>query len=297
MPDAHTPHHLSPSSYTYTHHHSPTLDREDLQPDQLFLKRKELLENSTDYEEEKFEGWIAAHAKYRQEDPDDTKLSPEVSSRIGFSAAKDKMREVMLLDTAARLPEVLKSIREELSKCRKEKEVLEGKRKFRDPNFLKRKVGDLLQRACKRVGDYLDGDLEAAVKFPDSLMDLDDELDREEDSEWADRTLGSAATVEDEEKWRDLIQALIDRKEGLPGYVYAEKKYIGGKQFQRAKELMKAAMLGKANLCQAAMFLVLLVSKFFLIFIESFPNVGEMKDYVASGAGYLQGGLQRENST
>jgi hypothetical protein len=49
---------------------TPTLDREDLQPDQLFLKRKVLLENATAYEEEKFEGWIAAHAKSRQEDPD-----------------------------------------------------------------------------------------------------------------------------------------------------------------------------------------------------------------------------------
>jgi len=177
----------------------------------------------------------------------------------------------MLLDTAARLPEVLKSIREELSKCRNEKEILEGKRKYRNPDYLKRKLGDLLQRACKRVGEYLDGDLEAAVKFPESLMDLDDELDREDESEWADRTLGSAASVEDEEKWRELIHTLIEREEGLPDYVYAEKKFIGGKQFQRAKELMKAAML------------------------ESFPNVGEMKDYVASGAGYLQGGLQREN--
>ncbi len=32
-----------------------------------------------------------------------------------------------------------------------------------------------------------------------------------------------------------------------------------------------------------------------IICVESFPNVGAMKDYVASGAGYLQGGLQREN--
>lgn len=224
---------------------TPTLDREDLEPDQLFLKRKELLENATAYEQEKFQGWISAHAKFREEDPENAKLSSEIASRIGFSAAKNKMREVMLLDTAARLPEVLRSIREELSKCRNEKEVLEGKRKYRNPEYLKRKVGDLLQLACKRVGDYLDGDLEAAVKFPESLMDLDDELDREDESEWADRTLGTVASVEDEERWRDLIHDLIEREEGLPDHVYAEKKFIGGKQFQRAKELMKATMLGK----------------------------------------------------
>jgi GTPase Era involved in 16S rRNA processing len=224
---------------------TPTLDREDLDPDQLFEMRKKLLQEATSKEEEKFEAWISGHARYRETDPDDPKLSAEVSSRIGFSVAKDKMREVMLLDTATRLPEVLRSIMEELSKCRSEKETLEGKRQFRDPNYLKRKVGDLLQCACKRVGEYLDGDLEAAVKFPDSLMDLDDELEQEEDSEWAGRTLGSAATVEDEEKWRDLIQTLIEREDGLPDYVYAEKKYIGGKQFQRATKLMKTAMLGE----------------------------------------------------
>lgn len=28
---------------------------------------------------------------------------------------------------------------------------------------------------------------------------------------------------------------------------------------------------------------------------EAFPNITAMKEYVASGAGYLQGGLQREN--
>ena len=155
------------------------------------------------------------------------------------------MREVMLLDTAARLPEVLRSIREELTKCYAEKEILREKKQFHNPDYLKRKVGDLLQLACKRVKDYLDGDLEAAVKFPDTLMDLDDELEREEDSEWADRVLGISATVEDEEKWRELIQRLIERDDGLPDYVYAEKKFIGGKQFQRAKELMKACMLGE----------------------------------------------------
>lgn len=31
------------------------------------------------------------------------------------------------------------------------------------------------------------------------------------------------------------------------------------------------------------------------LFTEAFPDITEMKEYVASGAGYLQGGLQREN--
>jgi hypothetical protein len=216
---------------------TPTLVREDLDSTKLFLERKKLLEDATAYEEEKFERWVSLHAKNRETDPDDPRLSPAVSSRIGFSAAKHKMREVMLLDTASRLPAVLRSIREELCKCRSEKEILEGKRLFRDPNYLKRKVGDMMQLACKRINEYLDGDLEA-------------ELEKEEESEWADRTLGSAATIEDEDKWRDQIATLMTRG-GLPDYVYAEKKFVGGKQFQRAKELMKATMLGEKNLFRA----------------------------------------------
>ena len=85
-------------------------------------------------------------------------------------------------------------------------------------------------------------------------LNLDDELDMEEQSEWADRTLGTAASVEDEEQWRDLIQDMADRDEGLPYHVYSEKEFIGGKQFQRAKELMKATMLGEATLYWAGRF-------------------------------------------
>ncbi len=32
-----------------------------------------------------------------------------------------------------------------------------------------------------------------------------------------------------------------------------------------------------------------------LLIAEAFPDISKMKAYVASGAGYLQGGLQREN--
>ena len=43
-------------------------------------------------------------------------------------------------------------------------------------------IGNLLQDVCKRITDYLDGDLQAAAKFPEQLKDLDDELELEEDS-------------------------------------------------------------------------------------------------------------------
>jgi hypothetical protein len=178
------------------------------------------------------------------------------------------MREIMLIDTATRLPEVLQSLRKELSICKSELEVLEGKKRYRDPGYLKVKVGNFLQLVCDRIGDYLDGDLETAKRFPDTLKDLDDELALEEDSEWSDQQLGPVS-LEDEENWRKIIDKMLD--EGMPDHLRAEQRFLGGKQFQRAKELLKAAMA------------------------EAFPNISEIKEYVPSGAGYLQGGLQREN--
>ncbi|KAL7554148.1 hypothetical protein ACHAWF_018970 [Thalassiosira exigua] len=249
---------------------TPTLDREDIGAEELFLKRKVLLESATDYEEGKFVDWQTTHAKYRETDPDDPKLSQEISSRIGFPAALYKMREVMLMDTATRLPEVLASLRRELAKYREELGVLEERQKYRDPQHLKMMIGNLLQDICNRIKDYLDGDLEAAARFPDQLMDLDEELELEEDSDWSDRTLGKMASIQEEEKWRDIIHKMFD-KDTMPEHVCADKKFLGGKQFQRAVALLKAAMA------------------------EASPDITEMKDYVASGAGYLEGGLQREN--
>ena len=221
---------------------TPTLDREDLNAEELFAKRKDLLDNAASYEENKFVEWQNMHAKYRELDPDDPKLNSEVSTRIGFAVAKDKMRQVMLIDTAARLPEVLMSLRKELSNFRQELEVLEERKKFRDPNHLKLMVGNLLQDVCDQIKEYLDGDLETAAKFPDFLMDLDDELGLEEDSEWFDQTLGTKASLQDEENWREIIGTMIDNS--VPEHVYADEKFLGGKQFQRATKLLYATMDG-----------------------------------------------------
>lgn len=223
---------------------TPTLDREDLSPEELYHKRKSLLDSATSEEERRFSEWLVTHSKYRETDPDDPKLSPEVSSRIGFSVAKTGMRKVMLMDTAARLPEVISSLNEELLQFQQEVQVLEGKREFRDANFLKRMVGNLLQDVCKRVQSYLDGDLMTAAKSPEHLIDLDEELQLEEESEWCKRTLGKNASTSDEEGWREIIQSMID-EDNMPSHVYADKKFLGGKQFQRALNVLKAAMAGK----------------------------------------------------
>lgn len=105
-------------------------------------------------------------------------------------------------------------------------------------------IGNLLQDICTRITEYLDGDLEAAATLPDQLMDLESELDLEEDSEWSDQTLGKKATIEDEKKWRDIIEGMFEKKT-MPVHVCADKKFLGGKQFQRAKELLMAAMSGR----------------------------------------------------
>ncbi len=104
-------------------------------------------------------------------------------------------------------------------------------------------TGNFLQDVCQRIKDYLDGDLEAAARLPHHLMDLDSELDLEDDSEWKDQTLGKKASTEDEEGWRNIIAGMFD-KNNMPKHVYADKKFLGGKQFQRAHELLKAAMAG-----------------------------------------------------
>ncbi len=106
----------------------------------------------------------------------------------------------------------------------------------------------MLHDVCKRIADYLDGDLEAAVSLPHHMMDLEFELEQEEDSEWSDQTLGKRASVEDEERWRNIIAMMLE-KDTMPPHVCANKKFLGGKQFQRAKALLMAAMTGIVNIC------------------------------------------------
>lgn len=223
---------------------TPTLANEDLTSDELYAERKKLLELATSKEEERFSDWKAMHSKYRETYPEDPKLNSDVNSRIGFLRAKTEMRKVMLIDTATRLPEVMNSLKQELLTFEEEMKVLEGKKEFHDINFLKRMIGNLLQDACTRVTDYLDGDLLTAAKSPEHLSDLDDELLLELDSEWNMKTLGKNASTSDEEGWRDIITKMVE-EDNVPDHVCADKKYIGGKQFQRAFNLFVAAMAGK----------------------------------------------------
>eukprot|EP00804_Cyclotella_cryptica_P002740 CCRYP_009637-RA/>CCRYP_009637-RA protein AED:0.03 eAED:0.02 QI:0/0/0/1/1/1/4/0/825 len=249
---------------------TPTLAREDIEPEALFAERKILLDGAMSHEAEMFREWQQTHSRYREIDPDDRVIVDAIAKRIGFKTASDEMRKQMLVDTATRLPEVLRSLRKDLSHYKEELDAFEGRKRLMDPSNLKYMIGNMLHGMCGRISNYLDGDLETAKQFPDCMKDLEDELQEEDDSEWSSRRLGMRVPIEEEEKWRDIIESMFAENQ-IPEHVYPSKKFLGGKQFQRAVQLLNATMA------------------------EAFPDPHTMKDFVASGAGYLQGGLQREN--
>ena len=80
----------------------------------------------------------------------------------------------------------------------------------------------------QRIRSYLDGDIESAIKFPNCKQTLEDEIEAEEDSDWASKELNHFS--EEEDKWRDLV-ANIDN---FPAEVQADNEFFGGKQYQRA---------------------------------------------------------------
>jgi Dynamin family len=165
---------------------TPTLPKEDLPAAELYAARLDLLLSADKMETERFSAWREGHDRYRQTDPSDSVLCSEISSRIGFFSAKKVMREIMLHDCVKRLPEVLAELRKELSALCKEKKTLDEKLKFSDPAELKSVVGTVLYEIEKRINSYLDGDLESALKFPEKLQTLEEEIGDEETSDWSE---------------------------------------------------------------------------------------------------------------
>ena len=219
---------------------TPTLLKEDLPVEELYKKRQELLNSAAEEEKSRFENWILGHERFLQENPDDELLHHATRSRIGFDTTKSIMRTVMLEDTALRLPEVLKSLRDDLGKYQNKLKTLEVKKKFNDANEVKIVIGSMLQQIQRRMGAYLDGDLETAVKMPHVLQTLDEELQDEEDSEWCSRILNHH--TEAEEDWRNRLSDL-----DYPVPIQAEKKFHGGKQIQRAIKVFGLVMIGKKH--------------------------------------------------
>jgi hypothetical protein len=111
---------------------TPTLPKEDLPPAQLFRSRKQLLDSANKYEEDMFEDWNEILDVYFAEHQDEQLLAA-VKEKFGFPSAKQAMREIMLDDTAKRLPEVLAALRKELAERIKELKVLEAKQSSATP--------------------------------------------------------------------------------------------------------------------------------------------------------------------
>ena len=176
------------------------------------------------------------------------------------------MREIMIKDTVKRLPEVLAELRKELAVLNKEKESWEGTIKLTNPMELKSIVGTILYEIEKRLISYLDGDLETAMKFPETLQSLEEEIVDEENSDWAEKELNHHSEMEDD--WRDRI---AEMKGAYPDTVQPQVKFLGGKQVQRAINFFREVM------------------------IQALPDPFKLKDIVGNATGFLGGGLQREN--
>jgi quinol monooxygenase YgiN len=242
---------------------TPALPNENLPISELFQDRQKLLAEN---EKERFQNWLRGQETYRDQNEEQNEiLNTEVLHRIGFPAAKTDMRKIMLADTAKRLPEVIKKLREELGKREKEQRELKEKQKFTDPAQLPVVATDLVFRLQERILAYLDGDLQTAKMFPERLQSLNDEINDEEDSEWAFKDLNHH--TERENQWRDNIADL----EEYPDFVQAEDKFIGGKQCQRA------------------------INFFNWVMIDSLPDPTQLKEIAKNGCGYLGDGLRREN--
>jgi len=133
----------------------------------------------------------------------------------------------------------------------------------------------------QRIFTYLDGSLEIAMKFPDRLQTLEDEIEvlyhspfhahksgtqEEDNSDWATRELNHFTEFED--AWREHI---AEMEGNVAVEVQAEQPFLGGKQYQRAMQFFRSIM------------------------IDKLPEPHNLKEFVPMATGYLSGGLQREN--
>ena len=222
---------------------------------------------AAEYETSRFDSWRQGHHSFCLEHGEDEEdLNEHTRKRIGFVTAKKVMRQVLLEDTVCRLPEVLNELRKDLEACEKEEMLLSEKRRFSDPTELRDITRQLSLALEAKLLAYLDGDLESTMKFPHALQTLHDEIDDEEESDWARKDLNFHS--EKENTWRDRISNF----EGYyPEEVQPENRFFGGKQYQRAIEFFRAVML------------------------DSLPDPYQLRDKVSNCTGYLAGGLQREN--
>lgn len=176
------------------------------------------------------------------------------------------MRNELLQHTIMTLPIVIDALKKDLDSSQAELQELKEKQKFTDPAELKIVVKDMLISIQERLTSYLDGDLQSSMKFEDRLQTLEDEIDEEEKSYWANSE-GLNIHSDKEDKWRSHIAEM----EEYPDEVQADKLFLGGKQIHRAIEFFNYVML------------------------DSLPDPYQLREFVPNAVGYGGGGLMREN--
>jgi hypothetical protein len=247
---------------------TPTLQKEDLLAEELYAKRKVLLEGADAEEKDKFADWRKKQDLFRQsigEDKED-ELDEEVDKRVGFESAKDVMRKIMIADTISRLKDVSDMVRMDLTEREKKMKSLIEKQRYNNPSETKLIVQQLLGAFESKILQYLKGSLEATKKFPTMMMSLKDEIEEESRSDWADKDLGGFTDKEDD--WRERIKSFDG---AYPEGIQADSKFLGGKQYQRAVEFFRSVM------------------------IDALPDPYELREEVANCTGYMCDSLQREN--
>ena len=109
--------------------------------------------------------------------------------------------------------------------------------KFNDPKELKSVIGLLLSEVEEKLQNYLNGDMESSLKFPERMQTLEDEIVDEDESEWSVKDLNEY--TEGENIWRNRI---FDAKK-YPEEIQPNLKFLGGKQYHRAIEFLRAVMV------------------------------------------------------
>ena len=244
---------------------TPNLKRENYQMEQLFQERVQLLDGAEQAEMETFTNWQKQlHEEYTSAAlGEDELLHEQLQSRIGFTTAKKAMREVMLMDTIERLPEVVRSLRETLGKRQQEKQKLQFQKRLSDSKHLKQVVENLLIPLQKRIVGYLDGDLTVGTN---KLQTLEEEVREERESDWQFKKFEMHS--ENEEDWRKRIPTIGDQ---YPDHIQPKAKLLGGKQYQRALDFCEVVM------------------------VDSLRDPFAFKAQISNALGFLSGGIVREN--
>lgn len=249
---------------------TPTLQKatETMSAEEQYQARQQLLDSAGQFEQGKFSDWRDAMARAFAEDARSEEFAAKFEPYIGFAAAVAEMNRLLLEDTRGRLPQVLQDLSKKRETAVAELSSLEEASHFLDPAQIQLRMADVMHQVVVRITSYLDGSLHIADKLPQMHQELMDEIEGEEDSDWAARELNHL--TEAEEVWREHIAGMAERG-AWPKNVQASGVFLGGKQYQRALSFFKAVM------------------------IDRLPDPHHLRPFVVTATGTLHGGLSHED--